>query len=129
MSAAERTYSFRASTALGERMKDVQQTLAASPSPELTDKLAHEFALALLRRNDLDAVRNNQSAFMRMTIELLATANEKIKSDGDYTRLFAEARDSGRLVPWILCWGLAWIAALSAVAVAGFLLGAPRRTQ
>ena len=36
-----------------------------------------------------------------------------------------EAQESGRLGPWILCWGLAWIAAFSAVAVAGFLL-APR---
>jgi hypothetical protein len=93
MSVADRTYSFRASAALGERMKDVQQTLAASPSPELTDKLAHEFILALLRRDDIDEVRDNQSAFMRMTIELLATASEKIKSDAHYTRLFAEARD------------------------------------
>ena len=40
----------------------------------------------------------------------------------------AEARDSGRLVPWMICWGLAWIAALSAVAVAGSLFAAPRRT-
>jgi hypothetical protein len=37
-----------------------------------------------------------------------------------------EAQESGRLGPWILCWGLAWIAALSAVAVAGFLLAPPR---
>ena len=40
-----------------------------------------------------------------------------------------EAQESGRLVPWLISWGLAWIAALSAVAVAGFLLGAPRRTK
>ena len=37
-----------------------------------------------------------------------------------------EAQDSGRLVPWMISWGLAWVAALSAVAVAGFLLGGPR---
>jgi cytochrome c oxidase assembly factor CtaG len=40
-----------------------------------------------------------------------------------------EAQETGRLVPWILCWALAWIAALSAVAVAGFLLAPPRRTR
>jgi hypothetical protein len=38
----------------------------------------------------------------------------------------AEAQQSGRLGPWVLCWGLAWIAAFSAVAVAGFLLVPPR---
>ena len=38
----------------------------------------------------------------------------------------AEAQDSGRLVPWMICWGLAWVAVLSAVAVAGFLLGGRR---
>jgi hypothetical protein len=37
-----------------------------------------------------------------------------------------EAQDSGRLVPWMISWGLAWVAALSAVAVAGFLLGGRR---
>ena len=38
----------------------------------------------------------------------------------------AEAEQSGRIGPWILCWGLAWIAAFSAVAIAGFLLAPPR---
>ena len=37
-----------------------------------------------------------------------------------------EAQDSGRLVPWMISWGLAWVAVLSAVAVAGFLLGGRR---
>jgi cytochrome c oxidase assembly factor CtaG len=40
-----------------------------------------------------------------------------------------EAEESGRLIPWMLCWALAWIAAFSAVAVAGFLLAPPRRTR
>ena len=30
-----------------------------------------------------------------------------------------EAQDSGRLVPWMISWGLAWVALLSGVAVAG----------
>ena len=34
-----------------------------------------------------------------------------------------EAQDSGRLVPWMISWGLAWIAVMSSVAVAGILLG------
>jgi hypothetical protein len=39
------------------------------------------------------------------------------------------AVDSGRLVPWMISWGLAWIAALSALAVAAFLVRAPRRSR
>jgi len=34
-----------------------------------------------------------------------------------------EAQDSGRLVPWMISWGLAWIAVMSSMAVAGMLLG------
>ena len=34
-----------------------------------------------------------------------------------------DAQDSGRLVPWMISWGLAWIAVMSSVAVAGMLLG------
>ena len=40
-----------------------------------------------------------------------------------------EARDSGRLVPWMISWGLAWVAVLSSLAVAGFLLAAARRAK
>ena len=40
-----------------------------------------------------------------------------------------EAQETGRLVPWILSWGLAWVAVGAAVAVAGFLLGSPRRPR
>ena len=39
-----------------------------------------------------------------------------------------EAQESGRLVPWMIMWGLTWVAALAAVAVAAFLLAIPRRT-
>ena len=41
----------------------------------------------------------------------------------------AVALQSGRLAPWIILWTLTWIAAVSAVAVAGFLLIASRRTK
>lgn len=40
-----------------------------------------------------------------------------------------EAQASGRLVPWLIFWGLAWVAALSGVAVAGVLLTGARRTK
>jgi multisubunit Na+/H+ antiporter MnhB subunit len=40
-----------------------------------------------------------------------------------------EAQESGRLVPWMISWGLAWVAVLSGAAVAGFLLAAPRRAK
>ena len=40
-----------------------------------------------------------------------------------------EAQNTGRLVPWMISWGLAWVAALSGVAVAGFLLATGRRAK
>jgi len=40
-----------------------------------------------------------------------------------------EARGSGRLVPWMISWGLAWVAVLSGLAVAGFLLASARRAK
>ena len=40
-----------------------------------------------------------------------------------------EAQETGRLVPWAISWGLAWVAVLSGVAVAGFLLAARGRAK
>jgi hypothetical protein len=40
-----------------------------------------------------------------------------------------EAQNSGRLVPWMISWGLAWIAVVSSGAVAGILVAAPRRAK
>ena len=40
-----------------------------------------------------------------------------------------EAQDSGRLVPWMISWGLAWVVVMSSVAVAGILLAGPRRAR
>ena len=40
-----------------------------------------------------------------------------------------EAQSSGRLVPWMISWWLAWVAVLSGLAVAGFLLAAARRAK
>jgi hypothetical protein len=79
-------------------MKDVQQVLAglAPGEPdELTDKLVHELVLSLLRRPDLKELRDNQSAFMRTTIELLVAATEKVTADAEYTRRYAEGADDG----------------------------------
>jgi hypothetical protein len=40
-----------------------------------------------------------------------------------------DAQASGRLVPWMISWGLAWVAVVSSVAVAGMLLVASRRAK
>ena len=40
-----------------------------------------------------------------------------------------EAQDSGRLVPWMISWGLAWVAVVSSAAVAGILFAATRRAK
>lgn len=39
------------------------------------------------------------------------------------------AQDTGRFVPWLISWGLAWVAVAAAVVVAGFLLGTGRRAR
>jgi hypothetical protein len=40
-----------------------------------------------------------------------------------------DAQDSGRLIPWMISWGLAWVAVGSSLAVAGILLAAPGRAK
>ena len=40
-----------------------------------------------------------------------------------------EARQSGRLAPWVILWSLTWLAAISAVAVAWCLITESRRTK
>ena len=40
-----------------------------------------------------------------------------------------DAQDSGRLVPWMISWGLAWVAVASSAAVAGILFAAARRAK
>ena len=39
-----------------------------------------------------------------------------------------EAQASGRMAPWLILWTLTWIAVLSGVAVAGFLV-APKKDR
>ena len=53
-----------------------------------------ELVLQLLRRPDLQELKDNQSAFMRTTIELLVAAAEKIEEDAHFTRLYAEKHDA-----------------------------------
>lgn len=78
-------------------MKGVQGTLAGLSSGQggdLPDKLMRELVLQLLRRPDLQELTDNQSAFMRTTIELLVAATEKIEKDAHFTRLYAEEHEA-----------------------------------
>jgi hypothetical protein len=40
-----------------------------------------------------------------------------------------EAQDTGRLVPWMISWGLAWVAAVCGVIVVAFLVFGGRRSK
>ena len=89
MAVGERTYTFRASGDLGERIRAVSEAL--DTSPELVDRVAAQFALAIARDPaSLHGARGNQSAFIRQTMELLVRAAEKVASDAEYEKLYAE---------------------------------------
>lgn len=96
MVVAERTYSFRASHELGDRMREAATLLdeilssAGAPKSEAIDRVARELVLAMMR----DAPRfheaaGNQSAFMRDTIELLVSVTEKLARDHAYAAEYA----------------------------------------
>jgi hypothetical protein len=96
MAVGERTYSFRAPGDLGERMRGAAGLLKRlriddSDSAELAELVASELVFALLRDRDrLEQLADNQSAFMRATLELLVAVAEKIESDEKWAREYAE---------------------------------------
>lgn len=66
--------------------------LVAAPTPEVTERLAREIVLMLLRRADLDEARESTSAFARLSVEVVTAAAEKVTQDEEQTRMFAEQR-------------------------------------
>ena len=94
MAVAERTYTFRAAASLGERMRGasaVLEEVRSGENPEATEHLARELVLLLLRRSD-DARNLNQSAFTRLSVELLLEAAEKLAMDADFTERYTADR-------------------------------------
>jgi hypothetical protein len=95
---AEKTYSFRAAGDLGDRMREASAVLEAmfgdlqtEEAQVAVERVTNEMMLALLRdrerfRDSLD----NQSAFIRQTVELLVQTAEKVASDVRYAAEYAE---------------------------------------
>jgi len=92
---AEKTYSFRAPGDLGERISDariVLEHLEDTVGPELAERLASELVRALVRdTRRLRGNGDNQSSFVRGTVELLVGAVEKVAADLHHAEAYAEA--------------------------------------
>jgi hypothetical protein len=95
--AAERTYSFRAPGDLGDRIRDASafmDELADTAGTEIAERVARELVLAILRDHArFHGVRDNQSAFVRETVELVVNAAQKVASDIRYADAYAGAAD------------------------------------
>src|SRR4051812_20126375 len=98
MAVAEKTYSFRAASDLGERIREAAAQLEAmfgdvqsEEGQAAAERVAQELMLALLRdREQFQQAVDNQSAFMRQTIELFVRTTEKVASDLRYAAEYAE---------------------------------------
>ena len=92
---AERTYSFRAPGDLGERISEariVLEHLEDTVGSELAERIAFELVRALVRdTRRLRGNGDNQSAFVRGTVELLVGAVEKVADDLHHAETYAEA--------------------------------------
>ncbi len=95
---AERTYTFRAPGDLGSRIREasvILGELSDAASSTFVEKIAAELVLALTRDGArFRDIKENQSAFMRETIELLVGAVGKVASDLRYAGVYAEAAES-----------------------------------
>jgi hypothetical protein len=94
MPTADRTYSFRAGTELGEEIERARETLAvvaeAMESPD-NEWIARELQLGLQRRSKELAASANRSELMRATMELLVATTAKIAEDLRFTEDYAAA--------------------------------------
>jgi hypothetical protein len=65
--------------------------VAETAGSDLAERIARHLALALLRDSQrFHEARENQSAFMRETIELLVSATEKLAADLQYTDAYRQ---------------------------------------
>jgi len=97
MPTAERIYSFRAGTDLGDRIREASaflEVLADEPGSEVAERVARELVLAIVRDHGrFRATRGNQSAFVRETVELVVRAARKVASDIEFAEAYAAAAD------------------------------------
>ena len=97
MAAAERTYSFKATQDFADRLASARETLAllvseAEDAHGVTDLIARELATRLIRDHTPEEIGEmSQSAFMRVTLETLIAAAERVASDLRYAAAYADA--------------------------------------
>lgn len=98
MPVAERTFSFRATPDLGDRIERARETLAglaaALEGPE-GDWIAREIHLGLLRRSRSLAEAESRSDLIRGAMELVLEMAEKIEADLRFAQEY-ETAASGR---------------------------------
>lgn len=96
MAISERTYTFRASADLGDRMRDASHVLAelaAQPGSRLTERISREVGMTIARRGGLAGTGltgENQSAFLREIVELIVHAAQKVANDIAWEKVYAE---------------------------------------
>lgn len=92
MPVAERTYSFKASATLGDRVREASRTLAeTSTDDDLVLEVARRLA-ADLRTEIAEATegdRTNQSALFRGVLEILVAAVEHLSAERVYAAEYA----------------------------------------
>lgn len=92
MPTAERTYSFRGSQDLYERVSNaVDAWVQVGTGDAPSEDVMRVFALEVLRRiEDLEAARGNQSALFRLITEVFAVAAEKVAAERAAIRDYEE---------------------------------------
>jgi hypothetical protein len=95
MPVAERTYTFRAPEDLGDRMRHVgvilDHVLAdLRGRDEVVERIAQELVLMIVRdASEFRSAAENQSAFIRETLELIVRATEKVARDLEFAQAYA----------------------------------------
>ncbi len=93
MPVAARTYTFRASGDLGDRIRAASvflDEIEEAAGSEVSERIARELVLALLRdTRRFRGASGNQSAFMRETVELVVSAAQKVAADLEYADAYA----------------------------------------
>ena len=93
---ADKTYSFKAPITWGPRLDRARETLR-NLGDELEgpygERILHEFELALFRRAHTLSQMDSQSELLRLSVELLVAATEKVERD---RRLGDEYEAAGR---------------------------------
>ena len=95
MGISERTYTFRASAELGEKIREMGHVLAQldlAHDARIADRVGRQVSIMLARRGGVVGAGlsgENQSAFLREAVELFVDAARKIASDLEWEKVYA----------------------------------------